>query len=96
MKAGGSIVLGLVIGVAVIVAWAYATISLSGSFSSVAGGIPYGILAYGVPLGYFVAAIVLATRPQVARVGAGLLIAVGVVPLLAAGLCFGLLAAQSG
>ncbi|QLQ16527.1 MAG: hypothetical protein HZY73_13660 [Micropruina sp.] len=49
-----------------------------------------------MPLAYFVTAIVLATRPQVARVGAGLLIAVGVVPLLAAGLCFGLLAAQSG
>ena len=96
---GGSLLLGLVIGT--LVAWilgdahfdAVGQASIFGlttpEVARFNGDVGFG-LAVGLLVAYIVVAIVFAVRPSTSRLGAGLLLAIGAVLVILAGLCFGL------
>ena len=80
-RGGGSVLLGMLIGVL----FFGALVGLNILLGPVAPGFLASYLV--APLAYFVTAALLAGRPTTARLGAGLLIAIGVSILLGAGVC---------
>jgi hypothetical protein len=84
-QAGGSLVLGIVVGVLFFAALVVLNILLA---SSVPG---FGNSYLVLPLVYILVAALLAAGRRTARVGAGLFIAIGVSLLLGAGVCVALL-----
>lgn len=85
-RSGGSLVLGLLIGVVVLVGGGWVFVQLAGQLPDQS----VGLIATSLVIGYLVTGIVLAVRPRTSRYGAGLLLAVGATLLILAGLCFGL------
>jgi hypothetical protein len=83
---GGSLLLGLVIGVIVLLGGGWTFLAFVTRFN---GDVGFG-LAVGLLVAYIVVAIVFAVRPSTSRLGAGLLLAIGAVLVILAGLCFGL------
>ncbi|MBK8460702.1 MAG: hypothetical protein IPL43_11395 [Micropruina sp.] len=91
-RGGGSLLLGLVVGVVVMVGGPLLSAALANLFP--AGWAESTVLVLFVLPGlvYLIGSIILASRPATSRFGAGLLLAIGVVVLLGAGICFALLA----
>ena len=86
-----SILLGIVGGVVLIGLYVFLNIAV-GSFlgyrSDPITNLVLGMLGWFFPLLYLTGAIVLTVRPATSRLGAGLLLAIGVSLLIAAGVCF--------
>jgi hypothetical protein len=93
---GGSLLLGLLVGV----------VTLTGGpflLAALIGLVPQGwsndtlvpLLFGGSGLAYLIVAISLAAQPATSRLGAGLLLAIGASILIGAGICFTLLATWS-
>ena len=80
------VLLGLVIGVIVLLGGGWTFLAFVTRFN---GDVGFG-LAVGLLVAYIVVAIVFAVRPSTSRLGAGLLLAIGAVLVILAGLCFGL------
>lgn len=87
----GSIWLGIGITVAVLAAsWGIITLPYNESLSPITNG-----LSIGLPLALVLAGIVMAAIPRTTRTGAGILIGIGGLVLVAGGLCVALLAGFS-
>ena len=96
---GNSFLLGILAGVVAIGLYVYLTLAVGPLLTY--GNNPLspllqGVLGWGFPLVYLAGAIVLTSRPSTMRFGGGLLIAIGVSMLIAAGLCIAILASLSG